>query len=96
VDPAMEAPVVVAWVRHDGGARGGGMRAAARKQNVAGLFFLFGETLLAMEWSRPVRPDRCTGPGTGVWTDATDIALSIPLLNFSFCHVGCLNTNLEY
>jgi hypothetical protein len=32
--------------------------------------FLFGENVLKVEWSRPVRLDRCTGQGWGVRTDA--------------------------
>jgi hypothetical protein len=40
------------------------MRAAVVKENVAGLFFLFGEMLTA-EWSRSIGPDHYTSPRAG-------------------------------
>jgi len=46
------------------------------------VFFLFGETVLKVEQSRFIGPDRCTGPGSGrpdgcTWTDVLTRALSI-------------------
>jgi hypothetical protein len=62
----MEELVVVACVRCWG--RIACVRWWGKKISLA--FFLFGETMLKVEWSRLIGPDHCAGLRTGVWTDA--------------------------